>query len=203
LAAEPHEDRNEIRVLIVGGDPLAREGLVSRLASEPGVKVIGESERPDVILWDLGPGDAEPSALQPGWNPDLPLLGAVAGEADAAGALAAGARGVLLRDAPPMRIASALRSIACGLIVIDEALAGNLLRLTDPASAPDADLLTPRELETLQLLALGLPNREIAERLFISERTVKFHVNAILSKLGARSRTEAVVRAARHGLVAL
>jgi DNA-binding NarL/FixJ family response regulator len=66
-----------------------------------------------------------------------------------------------------------------------------------------AEVLTPREQEVLQLLAEGLPNKTIADRLYISEHTVKFHVNAILSKLGAQSRTEAVVRATRLGLLLL
>ena len=215
MPAAHREDESAIRTFILGSDPLAREALVARLASEPGVTVTGQSageeellealasSRPEVVLWDLGPGDADFHAPLPPGMPDLPILGAVAGDGDAAGALAAGARGVLLRDAPPPRIAMALRSIASGLIVIDEPLAATLLRFLSPSPVVAADLLTPREIEVLHLLALGLPNRQIADRLFISERTAKFHVNAILSKLEARSRTEAVVRAARLGLVAL
>jgi DNA-binding NarL/FixJ family response regulator len=215
LPAARREAESAIRTLIVGSDPLVREALALRLASEPGVTVTGRgageedlppllaASRPDVILWDLGPGDADPPSPGLHQMPDLPVLGAVASDGGAAEALAAGARGVVLRDAPPPRIAAALRSIAHGLIVIDEPLSAALLRLASPSPVAAADLLTPREVEVLHLLALGLPNREIADRLFISERTAKFHVNALLSKLGARSRTEAVVRAARLGLVAL
>jgi DNA-binding NarL/FixJ family response regulator len=215
LTIPPPGNEPTLRVLILGSDPLAREGLAARIASERDLEVKGQisgdedlpqalaSSRPDVLLWDLGTGDVGASGLDPRGFPTLPVLGSVADEAAAAEALGAGARGVLLRDAPPARLAAALRSIASGLIVIDEPLAGALLRLAGPGSARDTLELTRRELEVLQHLALGLPNREIAERLFISERTAKFHVNAILSKLGARSRTEAVVRAARAGLVAL
>jgi two-component system, NarL family, nitrate/nitrite response regulator NarL len=214
LTTPPPEHEPALRVLILGSDPLARAGIAALLASERDLEVTGQisdgedlpqalsSTRPDVLLWDLGPGDADASGLDPREIP-LPVLGSVADESLASGALDAGARGVLLRDAPPARLASALRSIASGLIVIDEPLARALLRLSGHASARSAERLTRREIEVLQLLGLGLPNREIAERLFISERTAKFHVNAILSKLGARSRTEAVVRAARAGLLAL
>jgi DNA-binding NarL/FixJ family response regulator len=81
-------------------------------------------------------------------------------------------------------------------------LANELPRSERPAEAP-AEALTPRELEVLQLLAEGLPNKTIARQLSISEHTVKFHLNAIMSKLGAQSRTEAVVRATRLGLIIL
>src|SRR4030067_1297183 len=92
---------------------------------------------------------------------------------------------------------AALEGVARGVQVID-ALAGES-RVGDAA----AEDLTPREMDVLQLLAEGLPNKEIGRRLRISEHTVKFHVNTILAKLGARTRTEAVTRAARQGLIIL
>jgi DNA-binding NarL/FixJ family response regulator len=96
--------------------------------------------------------------------------------------------------------------IAAGqeLVTLDPRLAETLLRST-PQSPPDhlIEALTPRELEVLQLLAEGLPNKAIARQLNISDHTVKFHVNAIMSKLNAQSRTEAVVQATRLGLILL
>jgi DNA-binding NarL/FixJ family response regulator len=90
--------------------------------------------------------------------------------------------------------------VASGLAVLDAAAAGELLR---PAPAAPSEGLTPRELEVLALLAEGLSNKAIAGRLGISDHTAKFHVNAILGKLGAENRSEAIVRAARLGLVVL
>jgi DNA-binding NarL/FixJ family response regulator len=137
-------------------------------------------------------------------------------EADARQAWAAGARGLLRRDAAPSRIAVALAATVHGFAVIEPDFAEALRSaLPDRASsrskgagdatpvAPPVESLTPRELEVLRLLAEGLPNKTIAARLEISEHTVKFHVNTILGKLGVASRTEAVVRATRLGLILL
>jgi DNA-binding NarL/FixJ family response regulator len=105
----------------------------------------------------------------------------------------------LLRNADAEALAAAVNALANGLTVLDRALASVML---PAASAPaPAEALTAREREVLGLVALGLPNKAIAARLVISEHTVKFHINAILSKLGVQSRTEAVVRAVRLGLV--
>jgi DNA-binding NarL/FixJ family response regulator len=93
--------------------------------------------------------------------------------------------------------------VALGLASLDPALAAALIPPQDQAPTPPAEELTPRELEVLRLVAQGLPNKAIAQRLEISEHTVKFHVNAILGKLGVQSRTEAVVHATRLGLILL
>jgi DNA-binding NarL/FixJ family response regulator len=110
---------------------------------------------------------------------------------------------LLFRDVAPAPLLAALRAVARGLTVFDPALAA--LRATPRASAPTStpEGLTPREREVLTLLAEGLSNKAIADRLDISEHTAKFHVNAVLAKLGVQRRTEAVVRAARMGLVTL
>ncbi len=91
------------------------------------------------------------------------------------------------------------------LVVLDGSFAGDLLLSAQPEASGDRPVedLTPRELEVLQLLAEGLANKAIAQRLGVSDHTIKFHVNAILGKLGAQSRTEAVVRATRLGLIVL
>jgi two-component system, NarL family, nitrate/nitrite response regulator NarL len=196
----------------VADDPLARGGLAALLAAQPGVVVAGqvasadrwarvlEAYAPEVVAWDLG---GWPAADRP---PDLerfgiPVLALVPDEERSAEALRAGARGALFREADGPRLAAALLAVVRGLVVVDEALAEPWRRR--PAGAAPADTLTPRERETLDLLAQGLSNRAIAERLGIAERTAKFHVNAILTKLGAETRTEAVVIAARLGLIVL
>ena len=116
-------------------------------------------------------------------------------------AIAAGARGALPRDVDPARLAAALRAVALGLVVLDEGLSGAIARRRPRAEL--AEPLTPRETEVLGLLVEGLSNKLIAARLDISEHTAKFHVNAILGKLGAQSRAEAIVVGARLGLVVL
>lgn len=177
---------------------------------------------PDVAVWDTGTDPADwlerlGGAGAPGDPSDgrPPALALLEREEGAAEALAAGARGLVFRDVEAPRLAAALRALAAGLLVFDEALAeaASPLRLLAPASAESAgpppapavlpEPLTPRETEVLQLLAQGLSNRLIAERLGISERTAKFHVNSIVTKLGARTRTEAAMQAARLGLVLL
>lgn len=205
----------ELRVLIVSGDPLARTGLALLLRGQDGITVSGqltpdedwtddEGAAPDVAVWDLGldlrSGLEELRSLDP---TGPPVVAIVADDADAREALAAGARGALSRNADGDRLAAALRAVVLGLVVLDEDFAADALRDV-PTAAPElAEPLTPRELEVLQFLAQGLPNKQIAQRLGISEHTAKFHVNAILGKLGAQSRSEAIVQAVRLGLVVL
>jgi two-component system nitrate/nitrite response regulator NarL len=132
---------------------------------------------------------------------ELPVLALVDSREAAADALSAGAQAVLARDGDSSRLVAALRAAIRGLLLVDERFSAALVR--ERPVLPDAEPLTAREAEVLQLLALGLPNKVIAQRLAISDHTAKFHVNAILAKLGADTRTEAVVRAARLGLVVL
>ncbi len=137
----------------------------------------------------------------------LPLLGTVARAAEDQGL----AFGALRRDAPPEEIIAAITAVVSGLITLDRRLGSSLVaaldeRIAAPAPAPLSGIeepLTARELEVLQLMALGLPNKTIASRLHISEHTAKFHVSSIMMKLGAASRTEAVTLGARRGLLIL
>ncbi len=213
----------ELRVLVLADDPLARAGLAALLAEQPGCAVAGrassaddilaavETYRPDVLLWDLGwnPAPALERLAEAGETlPPAALL--LADAATATEAWAAGARGLLRRNAEPAQLATALAALAGGLAVVDPEFVPVVSppserRLPVPVESPEplAEDLTPRELEVLRLLADGLPNKTIARRLGISEHTVKFHLNAILGKLGAASRTEAVVRATRLGLILL
>jgi two-component system, NarL family, response regulator YdfI len=108
-------------------------------------------------------------------------------------------RGALLRaDASGEQIVRSIQSIAAGLVTLDSSLAPQSEAAEDPAEE-----LTPREIDVLRLLAEGIPNREIATRLNISEHTIKFHIRSILGKLGASTRTEAVTRGFRAGLIEL
>jgi DNA-binding CsgD family transcriptional regulator len=172
-----------LRVVVVSRDRFARAGLVATLD--------GMS-----VLADLEPGALLASRLRV-LKPDA-VLSDVSIECDLPVVLitsdpAAGAEGVLSPAATAEQIAAALRAVAVGLHVTEQ-----------PEVSPiDTEPLTHRELEVLHLLAEGVTNREIAQRLAISEHTVKFHVNAILTKLGAATRTEAVVHAARLGILTL
>jgi two-component system, NarL family, response regulator YdfI len=121
-------------------------------------------------------------------------------------ALRAGVRAVLPSDSSPDQLVAAIEAASAGLVVMHPVEVEAMFPAAQPASRPLAELsepLTPRESEVLQMLASGLPNKEIAARLTISEHTVKFHVASILGKLGAGSRTEAVSLGIRRGLVLL
>ena len=211
----------EVRVLVVGSDPLARSGIAALLAGHPGVAVAGQAADTedvagaaelygaDVVVWDLGADPASAverlSAAVGALAPVVVLLpfGPPMGAASAAAqAWGAGARGLLHRDTSPELLAAAVVAVAEGGTVLDDDAADALLRRAAPGAGP-VEPLTPRELEVLRLLAEGFPNKAVAARLEVSENTVKFHVNAILGKLGAQSRTEAVVRATRLGLIPL
>ena len=194
------------RIIIVGDDRLAIAGLSHILGSEidpdqivtasPSDAAINEA---DVCIWDLDthpPGELElPS--------EPPVIALVLDGALARQAFAAGARGALLRDASARRIARAIDAVLNGLVVLDHELVEEAMR--PPSSGlTTMEPLTPRELEVLEVLeqlALGLSNRDIASQLGMSPHTAKFHVNSLISKLGATSRTEVVAMAARAGLV--
>jgi len=206
-----------MRVFIVAADPLARAGLAALLTTQSGLTVVGQTApdvnlmaqvaayHPDVVLWDLG------------WNAEVlietladfveagpPVLALVPDEEIARSAWLAGAKGLLLRSESVERLAAALTAVAQGLLVIVPMLRTAILRPVDPSAVSALiEPLTPRELEVLRGLTEGLSNKQIARQLAISEHTVKFHVNALMGKLGAQSRTEAVVRATRAGLILL
>lgn len=207
---------NDLRILVVADDPLARAGLAALLDDEPGCAVVahipGETDlpaaldvyRPDAVVWDLGWDTAAAlERLAERDAPEPPVVALLPDESHAADAWAAGAHGLLPRDAPVESLAATLMAVVHGLMVLDPVFAEALEPSGNLSPAPLLKELTPRESEVLQLLAEGLSNRAIAYRLGISEHTVKFHVNAILGKLGAQSRTEAAVVAARMGLILL
>jgi len=213
----------DLRVLIVADDPLARAGLAALLADQPGCTIVGQMAedpdllstldvyRPDVVAWDLGwdassassSMDAVLEHLAELEDAGTPVVALIPDDTYALEAQSAGARGLLLRQSDAGRLVATLIAVAHGLVVLDPALATPILAARGSSSASLIEELTPRELEVLGLLAEGLPNKAIARRLGISDHTVKFHVNAVLGKLGAQSRTEAVVRATRLGLILL
>ncbi len=196
------------RVLVVGEDALARGGLRA-IASAAGLKVVAELEPAaaeaagdpaDLAVVELGP-EAEAVEAVRALARQGPVLAVLWSASQAREALAAGAAGLLRRDGLAERLGAAAGAVANGLVVIDPELSESVFR---PAPASTlVEPLTAREGEVLSLLVEGLGNRAIAARLGISEHTAKFHVNAILGKLGAQTRAEAVALAARLGLVVL
>lgn len=185
--------------MVAGENPLKRAALMMRLAAFGDLAVIEAGQggdaarmRGDVILADGMQIDRSPT----------PVVQLVADGEAAATAVSRGARAVLLHSASLRRIHTTLWAVAEGLFIVDDEIAEHVVphvRGTVELMEP----LTARELEVAQWLARGLTNKEIAQRLGITGHTVKFHLNGILRKLGVSSRTEAVVRAARLGVVTL
>jgi two-component system nitrate/nitrite response regulator NarL len=196
-------------MLVVGDDALARVGLRA-VAEAAGLMVIADrtpeeidadaADAVDTVVFDLGESALHLDRLR-AIAAQRPTLAVLWSEEQARDALAAGAQGVLRRERIDDRLGSAVRAVADGLLVVDETLAEAVLRPPAAATPDLVEPLTARELQVLQLVAEGLTNRRIGARLGISEHTAKFHVNAILGKLGARSRGEAVAQAARLGLL--
>ncbi len=207
------------RVAIVGGDPLAREALAGALKGRADVAASLPFELPshgrvtdaleradaDAVVWDLGPNDhPDLLPLRAAAEAGNAIVALIAEDRQAGEVLAAGAAAVLLRESAAERLPLVLAAAASGLVVLDDALRGRLIGARHaPIDGLPTDPLTAREREVLALLAEGRSNRDIALALGIAERTAKFHVNAILEKLEAEGRTEAVVRAARLGLIVL
>ena len=210
-----------IRILIADDHPIVREGLSAVLETQPDFAIVGEASsgaqaveraaalRPDVILLDLElpelDGVAALRAIRAA-DPSARVLIFTAFDTDERilAAVQAGAQGYLLKGAPREELFQAIRVVHGGGSLLQPVVAARLLRQVSGASAMALpEPLTERELEVLRLLAKGRQNKEIANELWISERTVKFHVSAILGKLGVGNRTEAVGKAAQLGLIEL
>lgn len=206
-----------LRILIIANDPLARAGLAALLDNSPNCTLLGQLAattnlpeetdiyRPDTLLWDLGwaPSPEEIEMLSFLTNLDTPTVALLPNQQFVTEIRDAGIQGLLPRDADANKILAALQAVSHGLVAIDPSLTEDIFPATSANLPALAEPLTPRESEVLQLLAEGLPNKAIAYKLHISEHTVKFHVNAIMGKLSAQSRTEAVVRATQLGLILL
>jgi two-component system, NarL family, response regulator YdfI len=211
------------RVLIAAASPVARAGLETLLGKSASVVVVGavtqsaalgaeiEASEPDVVLIELEPRTDLPPFLPALDRAHAPALVVLADDSElewAAGALRAGVRAILPRDATGEEILAAVDAAAAGLVTLPAELVRALipaeLRPTPQlAAATSTQPLTPRELEVLGMLAEGLGNKIVAARLGISEHTVKTHVASILAKLDAGTRAEAVAIGARLGLIML
>jgi DNA-binding NarL/FixJ family response regulator len=208
-----------IRILIADDHPIVREGLSAVLETQPDFEIVGQAasgaqavERaallhPDVTLLDLElpelDGVAALRAIRAA-DPGARVIIFTAFDTDERilSAVQAGAQGYLLKGAPRDELFQAIRVVHGGGSLLQPVVAARLLRqVSNVPALPEP--LTERELEVLRLLARGRQNKEIAGELVISERTVKFHVSAILAKLGVGNRTEAVSKAAQLGLVEL
>jgi DNA-binding NarL/FixJ family response regulator len=194
------------RVAVAAPDPLVRAALARVIGTRGEVAVVAEAAHADVVLWDAGASPDTAAQRLPELRAfDVPVVALVPEAAQAPWALAQGARGVVGRDAAGEPMIAALRAVHRGLLVLDPGSADASLGAAASAGADPSGVepLTGREREVLEQLATGRSNRQIAARLGVSEHTAKFHVNSILAKLSASSRTEAVVTAARRGLVVL
>jgi len=211
-----------IRVLICDDQDVVREGLRAILGAAPGIEVVGEASdgaealelipqtRPEVVLMDLkmpGMNGVQATRAIRDRYPGVRVLALTTYDADewVFDAIRSGASGYLLKDTPRAGLIEAIKGTAAGKTHVDPAVAGKLLahvaRTATPSQTFIADTLSARELDVLRLLARGFPNADIAQRLYLSEGTVRNYVSAILSKLGVSDRTQAAVLALRHGLV--
>ena len=214
-----------VRVLVVDDQALMRDGIASLLSLEHGISVVGTASngeeavnqvmelQPDVVLMDVRmpvmDGVAATAQIRRDFS-DTPILMLTTFDDDALvlAALQAGANGYLLKDLPPADLARAIRSASGGIYQLDPTVAAKLIATRvqpaapPPAAAslPSAPELTDREREVLRLVSTGATNREIADKLFIGEATVKSHISNILGRLGLRDRTQAAIYARDHGL---
>lgn len=209
---------NTIDILVVDDHPLFRQGVVNSLGSVADFKVVGETSSgeealglalslmPDVVLLDVS---------MPGWGgivtaekialacpaTAIVMLTAADDKDKLLAALKAGARGYVLKGVSAKQLADVVRSACAGEVYVSPSIAAEMLVSLTKGKAPDPlQELTEREREILELIGNALTNREIGEKIFLSEKTVKHYVTNILQKLQVRSRVEAALLASRHGL---
>jgi DNA-binding NarL/FixJ family response regulator len=204
----------KIRVFAVDDHPLLRQGLAAIVDHQRDMQLVAQAasgreaieeyrkHAPDVTLMDLRLPDMSGIDALIAIRIEVPtarviMLSTFDGDVEVHRALRAGARGYMLKGGPPRELIDAIREVHAGRKRIPAALAA---RLAEYVSEDD---LTPREIEVLRLVAEGCRNRDIAERLFISEDTVKVHLKHVMEKLGATDRTHAVTIALRRGIIHL
>ena len=207
-------DQPRIRVFSVDDHPLLREGIAAVVNSQPDMVMAAQASngreaiaqfrevRPDVTLMDLrlpdiSGIDALTAIRHEFADARIVMLTTFEGDVEIQRALAAGARGYVLKSMPPKELADVVRHVHAGKKRIPQEIAAQL------ADHVSDETLTRREIDVLQHIAGGNRNRDIAERLFISEDTVKVHVKHIMEKLGATDRTQAVAIAVRRGIIQL
>jgi DNA-binding NarL/FixJ family response regulator len=207
-------DDTRIRVLGVDDHPLLNEGIAAIIMSQPDMQLVAQASsgrdaiekfrehRPDVTLMDLRLPDMTGIDAMIAIRTEFPeariiMLTTFEGDVDIQRALQAGARGYMLKSMPPKDLVAVIRQVHAGKKRIPSEVAA---RLADHLGEED---LTSREMEVLRLIADGSRNRDIAEKLFISEETVKVHIKHIMEKLAASDRTQAVSIALRRGIIQL
>ena len=217
---------SSIRVVIVDDQAMVRAGFRMILGSEDGIDVVGEAadgragvalvaaEAPDVVLMDVRMPvcdgiEATREIAATGSSARVLILTTFGLDEYVYGALRAGASGFLLKESPPEQLVHAVRTVAAGDALLDPSVTQRLIQefvsrgpaSASPTASAELSRLSPREAEVLELVARAHSNAEIAERLFVSEATVKTHVARLLAKLGLRDRTQAVVFAYENGVV--
>jgi len=207
-----------IRALVVDDHPVVRAGLVALLDAAPGIQVVGTAASgeaaielaaellPDVVLMDLrmaGIDGDEATARILAARQETRVIILTTYENDDAilRAISAGASGYLLKAAPEEELLAGVRAVAAGEVALAPSVSRLLVQRAAAPAAPQTPALSPRELEVLALVAEGLSNRAIGERLFVGEATVKTHLLHAFAKLGVDDRTRAVTRAMELGLL--
>jgi DNA-binding NarL/FixJ family response regulator len=207
-------DQVRIRVFSVDDHPLLREGIAAIINNQADMLMVAQASsgrdavqqfravRPDVTLMDVRLPDISGIDAMIAIRVEFPdarivMLTTFEGDVEIQRALAAGARGYVLKNMPPKELVEVVRQVHAGRKRIPHEIAAHLAEHVSDES------LTPREIDVLQHVAGGNRNRDIAERLFISEETVKVHIKHIMEKLGASDRTQAVAIAVRRGIIQL
>ncbi|MBS3765379.1 response regulator transcription factor [Candidatus Bipolaricaulota bacterium] len=214
------EDGEKIELVIVDDHRVVRSGVKALIDTEPHLEVIGEaadgreavtkvkSQNPDVVLMDLvmpemDGVEATSKITKVDPAPKILILTSFSEEERIIQAIKAGATGYLIKDASPDELVQAIKDVYHGESTLDPKVAGTVLRSVQNEPQDSSEDLTDREVEVLELLAEGLPNEDIAEKLYISERTVRSHVSNILAKLDLTNRTQAALYAVKKGIVEL
>jgi NarL family two-component system response regulator LiaR len=213
---------DHIRILIADDHAVVRHGLRALITTEPDLELVGEASdgveavnlhaqlKPDVTLMDMAMPrktglEAIIDIMRSNPQARIMVLTSFAEDEQVFPAIKAGATGYLLKDTAPRELLQAIRDVHCGQVSLHPTIARKLVgELKRPSDLPPAeDPLTEREVQVLALVARGLANQEIADLLFIGERTVRTHISNILGKLHLANRTQAALYAQREGLAHL